>query len=59
MVSATKDLDIVHPFCKNSKLKEDCVFCLYEKNLIKSYFGTNIYSTRVIKIERSVKGVQL
>lgn len=54
MVSTTKDLDIVHPFHKNSKLKEDC---LYGKNLIKSYFGANIYSTRVIKIERSVKWV--
>lgn len=50
MVSNTKDLDIVHPFCKNSKLKEDCIFCLYGKILI-GYFGTNIYTTRVIKIE--------
>lgn len=55
MVSPTKDLDIVHSFDKNSKLKEDCVFCLYGKNLIRSYFGPNIYSARVIKIQRSVK----
>lgn len=57
MVSTTKDLDIVHSFYKNSKLREDSVFCLYGKKIIKSYFGTNIYSTRVIKIERSVKWV--